>query len=112
MPMVHRRNKEGTFDETRHTASLKMRGMVGVARREALRKHGPLKGGMDRWMHHLSEECEEARVEMFDLGLVWNKEEARDRVKKRLLAELAQIVQLASEMMILTIMGKEMENGK
>lgn len=90
----------------REAAKCKMHGMVGVARREAIKKHGPLKGGMGRWIHHLIEECDEAVVEMKVLKLPLSVE-AREVRKGMLLAELAQVVQLSMEMMVLLLLDKE-----
>lgn len=85
--------------------------IIGVATEEAIAKHGPLKGGMARWIHHLEEECDEAVMEMRTIELL-QKDGSIDRnseYKSRLLAELAQVAQLAETMMVMLIEGRERE---
>lgn len=65
-------------------------------------KHGSLKGGMDRWIHHLEEECREAVAEMRLLS--------RPRGDKpHLITELAQVAQLAETMIMMLIDNREYE---
>jgi hypothetical protein len=80
---------------------------VWTADREADRKHGPLKGGMDRWAHHLREECDEAVAEMW--ALKHNRQDSN--AKTRLIVELAQVAQLAIRMIEMVYQNREWEEA-
>lgn len=93
-----------------------MREAVMRAHNEAIMKHGPLQGGMKRWEHHLMEECMEAVAEMraLDLCPVWQFADHREKrspqqnqARNRMFEELAQVVQLAENMMIMLLQGEE-----
>lgn len=80
-----------------------MRSVVETERSRALEKHGALKGGMERWAHHLAEECAEAVVEM-EMVDAHRTSEAR---RNMLITELAQVAQLAESMIITLIQNKQ-----
>ena len=81
---------------------------IDIARLTAIKQHGPLKGGMARWRHHLREECQEAVDEMYAMEHKHNKQEQWE-IRCRLLVELAQVAQLAQSMITALYMGKERE---
>lgn len=81
---------------------------VETARLAAIKKHGELQGGMKRWVHHLREETEEAVAEMMALNY-HHTAPALYNHRMNLIAELAQVAQLAQSMMVLLYMGKEKE---
>lgn len=80
--------------------------LVDRARAEADAVHGPLKGGMERWSHHLLEECMEACDEMVAVD-VDNTPENR----MRLVTELAQVAQLAERMIEKVQDGSYLDEG-
>lgn len=90
------------------SADAKARQAVDMAQAEAIRRHGPLKGGMDRWIHHLQEECQEAVDEMLALKVKHSPIEV-EGIKVNLVCELAQVAQLAISMISLVYQGKEKE---
>lgn len=85
---------------------IRVQQLVMQARCAAEAKHGPLKGGMERWAHHLAEECNEAIVEMGGVA----QQVAGARAK--LLLELLQVAQLAEAMVGLLLDDKEWEEAE
>ena len=86
-----------------------VRAKVEKERAAAILKHGELQGGMARWEHHLAEECEEAIAEMRALQALHKRMpeyEGWELPHTALLTELAQIAQLAQEMMLLIIINR------
>lgn len=71
------------------------------ARQDAVRKHGVLKPGADRWMRLLGEEWEEVQDELMSLHQLGSYAKVpggdgyKSNVRKRAIAELAQLSQLA-----------------
>jgi hypothetical protein len=84
---------------------------IESARLAAIRKHGPLQGGMLRWVHHLREECEEACAEMYALDHLHSKQDQWDH-RVALLTELAQVAQLAQSMMVMLYLNQEQEGAE
>ncbi len=90
---------------------VKVRSLVFVEKMKALHKHGRLQGGMGRWIHHLREECEEAVEEMHNMEVYRDMPGSRveTETRKRLIEELAQVVQLAEGMMAMLLLNREWE---
>lgn len=92
----------------------KVRWLVEQERRAAEMKHGLLKGGMDRWIHHLAEEAleaveEMARIRDFRNGHLSGWQGGMLEIRQHLVVELAQVIQLAETMMGMLLECKENE---
>jgi hypothetical protein len=95
----------------RESVRRRMLTLVEKERSAALMKHGSLKGGMRRWIHHLQEECEEAVAEMEAISRhrVCAPSDPDVDTKNKLVVELAQVAQLAEGMIMMLVDGREFE---